>query len=201
VLEHVDIKMVMKDFFSYSNRRLRKMAAAVDGKILDVGYANIPNQYLAGRQIIGVDLSAANYTNNYHAVVIGDANHLPFQFNTFDAVVAGEIIEHLEQPLEFLRVCRRVLKPGGLLVLSTPNPYYPPIILLNWLMIRKFFYSSDHIFEIAPRFMARFLEQTGFKLNQMMSGGMILPLGNDHYITIPTPKAICYQLIYVAEAI
>jgi 2-polyprenyl-3-methyl-5-hydroxy-6-metoxy-1,4-benzoquinol methylase len=193
--------MTINDFFSYSKRRLRKMAAFADGKILDVGYGDIPNQYLAGKQVVGIDFAQANSTNNYDAVVIGEATKLPFQSNYFDAIVAGEIIEHLEEPLEFLRVCRRVIKPGGRLVLSTPNPYYPPIIVLNWFMIRRFFYSSDHVFEIAPRFMARFLEQTGFRLRKMVSGGMILPLGRGRYITIPTPKAICYQMIYIAEAV
>jgi ubiquinone/menaquinone biosynthesis C-methylase UbiE len=189
------------EFFSNSNIRLKKMAAFGHGNILDIGFAHIPNSFLQGRSIIGLDLESTVCPVNYDAVTVGDARQLPFRSNYFDTILAGEIIEHVEQPLQFLRNCRRLLKSGGLLVLSTPNPYYPPVILLNWFMIRKYFYSPNHIFEIAPRFMARFLEQTGFSLKQMLSGGMILPLGKKRYITIPTPRAICYQMIYVAEAV
>jgi len=41
--------------------------------------------------------------------------------NKFDAVVAIEIIEHLENPFRFARECAKLLKRGGLLFLTTPN--------------------------------------------------------------------------------
>lgn len=41
--------------------------------------------------------------------------------NKFDAVIAIEIIEHLENPFRFVRECAKLLKPGGLLFLTTPN--------------------------------------------------------------------------------
>ena len=40
---------------------------------------------------------------------------------SFDAVVSIEGIEHLESPASFLRECERVLKPGGTLIVATPN--------------------------------------------------------------------------------
>jgi cyclopropane fatty-acyl-phospholipid synthase-like methyltransferase len=46
---------------------------------------------------------------------------LPWQGETFDAVFSTEGIEHLENHFSFLREMCRVLKPGGLLVLTTPN--------------------------------------------------------------------------------
>lgn len=42
-------------------------------------------------------------------------------FEPVDAVVAVELIEHLENPRYFLRQCARLLKPGGTLLLTTPN--------------------------------------------------------------------------------
>lgn len=41
--------------------------------------------------------------------------------NVFDAITAIEIVEHLENPFRFVRECGKLLKPGGLLFLTTPN--------------------------------------------------------------------------------
>jgi len=46
---------------------------------------------------------------------------LPYQGDTFDVVTATEVIEHLEDFRAILREIYRVLKPGGVCVLSTPN--------------------------------------------------------------------------------
>jgi 2-polyprenyl-3-methyl-5-hydroxy-6-metoxy-1,4-benzoquinol methylase len=46
---------------------------------------------------------------------------LPFGDAAFDAVVSIEGIEHIERPFDFVRECRRVLKPGGVFLITTPN--------------------------------------------------------------------------------
>jgi SAM-dependent methyltransferase len=54
--------------------------------------------------------------------VVADMNHsLPFARAAFDAVVSLDGIEHLERPFDFVRDCARVLRPEGVLILSTPN--------------------------------------------------------------------------------
>jgi len=53
---------------------------------------------------------------------IADAEErIPFRDGFFDAIFAGEIIEHLYDTDAFLQECSRVLKPGGTIVISTPN--------------------------------------------------------------------------------
>lgn len=45
---------------------------------------------------------------------------LPFDDNSMDLVISMQVFEHLENPFHFEKECRRVLKPGGLLIMSYP---------------------------------------------------------------------------------
>lgn len=56
-------------------------------------------------------------------VIVGDLEtmDLPFGEETFDAIVCGDVIEHLRAPDEALRRLQPVLRKGGLLALTTPN--------------------------------------------------------------------------------
>jgi 2-polyprenyl-3-methyl-5-hydroxy-6-metoxy-1,4-benzoquinol methylase len=114
----------------------------------------------------------------------------------FDTIIAGEIIEHLDDPIQFLTACYQILKPGGRLILSTPNPYYPPVVWLERLMIRRFFYNEEHVFLFAPRFLVRLMERQGFRNVKSYSGGIVLPIFD---LDIPAPRAFCYAIIYVGQ--
>ncbi len=52
---------------------------------------------------------------------VGDVTALPYEAGEFDLVVCFEMIEHVAEPERVLDELRRVLRPGGLLVISTPN--------------------------------------------------------------------------------
>lgn len=51
--------------------------------------------------------------------------HLPFPDNTFHAVIMSEILEHVDDDAQALREAYRVLKPGGVVVMTVPNANYP----------------------------------------------------------------------------
>jgi ubiquinone/menaquinone biosynthesis C-methylase UbiE len=53
-------------------------------------------------------------------LVQGDAHRLPFADATFDAVIGLDVFEHLERDEEAFRQVQRILKPGGILILSVP---------------------------------------------------------------------------------
>lgn len=83
---------------------------------------------LAGvaRSATGIDLEEpvlARARSRYPEVgfVCGDLNRMPFPDAAFDALVSLQVIEHLSHPGGFLTECHRVLRPGGLVVLATPN--------------------------------------------------------------------------------
>jgi SAM-dependent methyltransferase len=57
-------------------------------------------------------------------VAIGDLSSLPFEDRSFDVIVSRSVVEHLENPLAVFRELRRVLRPGGRLIFTTPNKFY-----------------------------------------------------------------------------
>jgi len=62
-----------------------------------------------GKKKYGVDLE------------VGDFQTVPIEESGFDAVTMSHVIEHVPDPIACLDKCRRLLKPGGRLVVSTPN--------------------------------------------------------------------------------
>jgi SAM-dependent methyltransferase len=64
---------------------------------------------------------------------------------TFDVIVMGEIIEHIEKPGSLLRNAAMMLDKGGVVVLTTPNPWYVNIIFKNLLDTAPFTESADHV--------------------------------------------------------
>lgn len=123
--------------------RLDKVVAflarhAADGqRLLDVGCGDgrIGKRFAdLGYTVHGLDTAPENVQRARElgiAAVEGDAaDPLPFEDASFDVVFAGEIIEHLFDTGAFLAELSRVLRPGGWLVLTTPNLAHLPDRLL-----------------------------------------------------------------------
>jgi len=74
--------------------------------------------------VIGVDISeeaCAHARKKYNLnVKVGSGEAIPLETASVDVITSFETIEHVGSPATFLKECCRVLKPGGLIVISTP---------------------------------------------------------------------------------
>jgi SAM-dependent methyltransferase len=76
----------------------------------------------AGYRVVSADLFPEGCTLAPEGAVAADMNdRLPFASGRFGGIVSQEGVEHLENLGGFLKECRRVLEPGGLLWITTPN--------------------------------------------------------------------------------
>lgn len=174
------------------------MARLVDGYscIADIGCAQMPNEFLNADEVIGIDIVSSRVPQCYTQFFQGSVEEFRSEYGdcSVDAIVAGEILEHLKDPLAFLETSIRVLSKGGKLVLSTPNPNSLIEQLLTISLSRRFFYTEEHIFLFPQRWLIRLLELAGFQNVRLYSGGFPIPgIG-----LIPFPRPWCYQTI--AEA-
>ena len=182
----------------YETKRLRSIASLVSaGSVLDLGFAQSPNKYIdSPERIVGADLRSTNARSGYGEEVIANVLELDQALGArvFDTVICGELIEHLEDPYQALRRIRRVIAPGGQLLLSTPNPLGFPVIFAEMTRTRQFFYTKEHAHYFLPRWMVRILEHTGFEVEKIVGVGVWTP-----WFAIPGPVWASYQVIYQAR--
>jgi 2-polyprenyl-3-methyl-5-hydroxy-6-metoxy-1,4-benzoquinol methylase len=85
----------------------------------------------AGHACVGIDISvaaigAAEKAFGDHFAAIDLELFATQASNKFDLIVATELIEHLQNPEKFLKECKQLLRPKGVLIITTPNrDYYP----------------------------------------------------------------------------
>ena len=150
------------------------------GPALDVGCGAGPGlRYIASRGAVAFGADASLYALRQAAdllpaqgLVQSDATALfPFADATFGLVLGNEIIEHLPDGLVFLGECLRVLRPGGMLLLTTPNLWdirriTAPLVGRPW--------SGDtdptHINLYTPRRLQHELARAGFERARVRTG-------------------------------
>lgn len=97
--------------------------------------------------------------------VVGSILDMPFAKNTFDYVVVSEVIEHVPDPDLALRECYRVLKPKGVLVLTTPNSFWYFFLLIARLLKLRPYQGLENWHWHGQ--LRRKLEKTGFSIEEM----------------------------------
>ncbi len=140
-IDHYQKDAIEFDYFQiresgteHGEKRVREYILAqlpvMPGKILDVGCGKAwvaelccPKNF----EVVSMDISLLNvskalekYPFKNHSAVVADVFSLPFKENTFDCIISSEIIEHVVYPELFVKNLMYVLKPGGVLIVTTP---------------------------------------------------------------------------------
>lgn len=98
---------------------------SVDGPVLDLGSGVGGNLAPIGahHHVVGAEISvtAAGQARRFAPVVVADGARLPFGAGVFGAVVCTEVLEHVDDPRLVFAEMARVLRPGAVAYVTTPN--------------------------------------------------------------------------------
>jgi len=91
-------------------------------ELLDLGcgikpFRHVYFKYTASS--IGIDVATSPHTQT-QVDVIYDGINIPFESSRFDYVLCTEVMEHVAEPTAFLKEINRVMRPGGILIMTTP---------------------------------------------------------------------------------
>lgn len=161
-LENLDSR---RHSFARGLRQLERVRRA-PGRLLDVGcsvgvFLSLCRE--SGWQVEGVE---ASEWSSEQARSLGLAVHnelfeqVTLPESTYDVVCFWDVLEHVPSPQAALVKAHRLLKPGGVLVVSTPNIWSLSARLLGR---RWWFIERDHIFYYSPETLAEQLRRCGFE--------------------------------------
>jgi len=154
------------------------------GKLLDIGCAAgffIDLARNQGWDVKGIDLSkeAIEFGKKKLKLDVKETilRKAGFKDGSFDVVTQFDVIEHLPDPKSEIKEMGRVLKKGGLLVLTTPNigSLAAKILGKNWLELKR---VREHIYFFSNKTLSKMLSDCGFNVVRIETTGRIFRLKN-----------------------
>ncbi|MCG2766034.1 MAG: class I SAM-dependent methyltransferase [Desulfarculaceae bacterium] len=143
---------------------------------------------LEAAEVKGLGLNRAEMEANPQVgkALVHDLNQepvLPFEDESFDAVICTVSVEYLTQPREVFLEAARVLRPGGVLAVAFSNRFFPPKAVHLW--------KELHDFEKLGLVLDYFMESGAFKdLGSLSQKGWPRPEDDRHYGEYPSSDPI-----------
>lgn len=143
------------------------------------------------KTLIGMDVVITSH-RNIKSLTQGNINHLPFTDNSLDLITCRMVVEHLDQPADAFTEINRCLRPGGAIIIITPNLRNYAIFgnaiatkLLKEAWRLRLVQSSDHrekedIFPVRYRAntmpkLVRLLEASGLRVHKKLGLRQLRP--------------------------
>lgn len=174
---------------------LGAFTGALLARLRDAGFASLAAADLSNH----LTESVASFRACDFNATFADA----FAGEQFDCITACEVIEHLDDPRAFMRECRKLLVPGGVLVVSTPNiAFFEGRIKFAltgelWGFSARSYRSQRHVSPIPAGHVPMMLEESGFALAKISTGASFAtPLRRVLTAPIWLPlRALCGPLV------
>ena len=115
-----------------------------------------------------------------------------FAGEKFDVVVAFQVIEHVDDPVSFMRDIRSVLRPGGVAIIECPNLRDGLMQIWDIEEYRKFYYHADHLWYFGNRGLEKIAEQAGFASVDVKFTQDYGFCNHLHWLMNRTPQADCH---------
>lgn len=135
------------EYFMWRSSKIKRELAKFIGKnglILDVGGGFgfmakfLPDFFDVKNNYVNMDISIEMLKYSPYQNVLAAAERIPFRDSSFDYVIMSEVLEHVRDKVAALKECYRILKKGGLFLLSTPRAGWiedfrkSPFIVFLW---------------------------------------------------------------------
>ena len=152
------------------------------GRLLDVGcgygfFLEIMER--RGWRVEGIEIGATGREYARHTLNLEVSEQpLPrpdWPPGQFDVITLFYVIEHLADPRAVLTEARRLLRPGGLLLLRWPHTTPLARLLRPWAASVKLYQAPSHLFDFSPRTMTKMLTDVGFERIETTIGGWTRP--------------------------
>ena len=136
------------------------------GRILDVGCGLgwLLDALPASWEKHGLEVSrvAADFAGKFGKIFHGTLHESPYEDNFFDVIFMHQVIEHVDKPEEDIKVLRRILKSGGVLILGTPD--FDSGAARRFRGNYRLLHDQSHIRLFSNESMHRFLRDHGFHI-------------------------------------
>jgi 2-polyprenyl-3-methyl-5-hydroxy-6-metoxy-1,4-benzoquinol methylase len=182
------------------------------GRVLDVGCSVgffLEAAKKDGWQTQGLEMSAdsAEIARSKRGLEVeqGTLESASFAPASFDAVTVWDVIEHVTDPADAMMRMNRLLKPGGIVAMSTPNVdgIFPRWSLKVAQPLNYWPHPEPpyHLFQFSKRTIRRLLEQTGFEVVAIVDKNISISFtfGKPSFLA-KTPKYLLYALAFAPLA-